>query len=332
MSPREWKPEDLLELSAYFWKTCTLHAAVKLDVFSKIGAGTLSAEELARRVNGSADGVERLLNALTAMELLTKTGDGRFACSASVRALLTRDSPAYLGHIILHHHHLMEPWAQLHQAVASGRPIRERSSVSQEEWRESFLMGMYNMAMALAPHVAAAIDLSSRSRCLDLGGGPGTYAIQFCLKHPALRATVFDLPTTRPFAERTIASFRLSDRIAFAEGDYLEDEIPGRYDVAWLSHILHAEGPDDCLKLIRKAVAALQPGGMVIVHEFILNDTLDGPLFPALFSLNMLQGTEAGRAYSQRQLTDMLTAAGVRNIRRIPIQTPNDSGILAGTV
>ena len=37
MSPREWKSGDLLELSAYFWKTCTLHAAVKLDVFSKIG-------------------------------------------------------------------------------------------------------------------------------------------------------------------------------------------------------------------------------------------------------------------------------------------------------
>jgi hypothetical protein len=89
---------------------------------------------------------------------------------------------------------------------------------------------------------------------------------------------------------------------------------------------------DDALKIVRKAVAALQPGGTVIIHEFILNDTMDGPLFPALFSLNMLQGTEAGRAYSERQLTDMLTAAGVHDIRRIPIQTPNDSGILAGTV
>jgi hypothetical protein len=331
MSSREWKPGDLLELSAYFWKTCTLHAAVKLDVFSKFSGESLSAEELARRVNGSVDGVERLLNALTAMELLTKH-NGRFACSASVRAQLSKDSPSYLGHIILHHHHLMESWAQLHQSVTSGRPLRERSTVSREEWRESFLMGMFNMAMALAPRVAGAIDLSSRRRCLDLGGGPGTYAIHFCLKNPALTATVFDLPTTRPFAERTIARFRLSDRIAFAEGDYLDDDIPGRYDVAWLSHILHAEGPDDCLKIVRRAVAALQPGGMVIIHEFILNDTMDGPLFPALFSLNMLQGTEAGRAYSERQLSDMLAAAGVHDIHRIPIQTPNDSGILAGTV
>lgn len=331
MSHTEWTPGGLLELSGHFWKTCALHAGVKLDVFSKIGAEALAAEEVARRVKGSADGVGRLLNALAAMGLLEKP-DGRFACSPSVRALLSQDSPAYLGHIIMHHHHLMESWARLDQSVSSGRPAREPSSVGREEWRESFLMGMFNLAMALAPRMVEAVDLSSRRSFLDLGGGPGTYAIHFCLKNPAMRATVFDLPTTRPFAEKTIARFSLSGRIAFAEGNYHDDEIPGRYDVAWLSHILHAEGPDDCLKIIRKTVSALQPGGMLIIHEFILNDAMDGPEFPALFSLNMLLGTESGRAYSERELKDMLTKAGVHGIRRIPIKTPNDSGILAGTV
>jgi SAM-dependent methyltransferase len=331
MSMREWNPGELLEMSAYFWRTCALHAGVKTDVFSKIGSERLSAEELARRVNGSVDGVERLLNALTAMALLEKS-KGRFSCSPSVRALLAKDSPTYIGHIILHHHHLMESWARLDQSVSTGRPIRERSAVGREEWRESFLMGMFNMAMALAPRIADAIDLSSRRRLLDLGGGPGTYAIHFCLKNPGLEASVFDLPTTRPFAEKTIARFNLSSRITFTPGDYHSDDIPGRYDVAWLSHILHAEGPEACQNIIRKAVSALEPGGTIIIHEFILNDTQDGPLFPALFSLNMLLGTEAGRAYSGSELSGMLATAGIRNIRRIPLQTPNDSGIILGTV
>jgi len=331
MSSNEWTAGDLLELSGHFWKTCALHAGVKLGVFSKVGSEALTAEEVAIRVNGSADGVARLLNALTAMRLLEKR-DGRFTCSPSVRARLSQDSPAYLGHIMMHHHHLMESWARLDRSVSSGRPIRERTSVSREEWRESFLMGMFNLAMALAPRMVEAVELSSRRSLLDLGGGPGTYAIHFCLKNPAMKATVFDLPTTRPFAEQTIARFSLSERIAFADGNYHDDEIPGRYDVAWLSHILHAEGADDCLKIIRKAVAALQPGGMLIIHEFILNDALDGPEFPALFSLNMLLGTESGRSYSERELRDMLTKAGVNGIRRIPIETPNDSGILVGTV
>jgi len=71
---------------------------------------------------------------------------------------------------------------------------------------------------------------------------------------------------------------------------------------------------------------------MIIIHDFILNNSLDGPLFPALFSLNMLLGTESGQSYSEEQIIDMLAAAGAGDIRRIAIQSPNDSGILVGFV
>ncbi len=331
MSSKEWLPGDLLEMSGYFWRTCALHAGVKLDLFTTIGTTPISAERASAAVQGSRDGVERLLNALTAMGLLVKK-DGRFVCLPSVLRLLAKDSPNYIGHIILHHHHLMESWARLDESVRSGRANRERSSFSREEWRESFLMGMFNLAMAIAPRMADAIDLSARRRLLDLGGGPGTYAIHFCLKNPALSASVFDLATTRPFAEKTIARFHLNSRVGFYPGDYHSDDIPAGYDVAWLSHILHAEGPEACRNIIRKTVSALEPGGMIIIHEFILNDTLDGPLFPALFSLNMLLGTESGRAYSEAELSGMLAAAGVRDIRRLAVQTPNDSGVIFGTV
>ncbi|MBA4396336.1 MAG: SAM-dependent methyltransferase, partial [Syntrophus sp. (in: bacteria)] len=182
------------------------------------------------------------------------------------------------------------------------------------------------------PTVAAAIDLSQRRRLLDLGGGPGAYAVHFCKANPQLRATVFDLPETRPFAEKTIAKFGLADRIAFAEGDYLHDNIPGTCDVALLSHILHAEGPADCRNLIKKAVSLLQPGGLIIIHEFILDNTMDSPLHPALFALNMLLGTPAGRSYSEEQLMDMLAEAHIRDIRRIPVETPNDSGVIIGNI
>ncbi len=193
-------------------------------------------------------------------------------------------------------------------------------------------MGMFNMAMNMAPMIIPQIDISARRHLLDLGGGPGTYAIHFCRHNPDLRATVFDLPTTRPFAEKTIKRFDLSDRIDFQAGNYLEGEIDGRYDAAWLSHILHGEGPDSCHQIIRKTVAALEPGGIIIIHEFILNNSMDGPLFPALFSLNMLLGTDAGQAYSEQQLRDMLAAAGAKEIQRIPLQTPNDSGIITAII
>jgi hypothetical protein len=331
MAKREWNPGELLEISGFYWKTCVLQTAVKMDVFTVIGDGRRTAGEIAQKVDGAVNGVERLLNALVAMELLDKQNE-TYTNTSCGKELLAKNSPKYLGHIIMHHHHLLESWSKLDQAVKSGKPQRSRSSYSKEEWRESFLMGMFNMAMGLAPRIVPVIDVSNRAHLLDLGGGPGTYAIHFCLNNERLRARVYDLPATRPFAERTIQQFKLADRIDFMDGNYLEDPVEGRYDVAWLSHILHGEGPEDCRMIIQKAVDALEPGGMIIIHEFILNNSMDGPLFPALFSLNMLLGTESGQSYSEEQILDMLAAAGARDIRRIAINSPNDSGIIVGYV
>jgi SAM-dependent methyltransferase len=330
MANRKWNPGELLELSGYYWRTCTLHAAVKLDVFTCLGDEQLASAEVSVRLKSSPRGMERLLNALVAMELLAKAED-KFANTSSAREFLSKDSPKYLGHIIMHHHHLVESWSQLDQAVQSGRPVRKRSSFSDEERRESFLMGMFNMAMNIAPMVIPGIDISSRRHLLDLGGGPGTYAIHFCRHNPRLKATVFDLSTTRPFAEKTIARFELSDRINFVEGNYIKDDIEGRFDAVWLSHILHGESPAGCKTIIQKAIDALESGGIIIIHDFILNNSMDGPVFPALFSLNMLLGND-GQAYSEKQLMDMLAGAGAKDIQRLAVRTPNDSGIITGIV
>ena len=331
MKTEELNPGALLQISGSYWETCTLHAGVKLDVFTQIGSHYLSVDTITEKLGGNERGVKMLLDALTAMDLLEKK-DGKYGNTALASTFLSQHSSRYIGHIIKHHSHLVESWAKLDIAVTSGKPVRERATLHEEERRESFLMGMFNLAMNLAPIIVPQIDLSNRHRLIDLGGGPGTYAIHFCQKNPQLKATVYDLAITRPFAQETIEKFGLSDRIDFKAIDYLEENIEGAYDVAWLSHILHGEGPEDCRKIISKAVSALDPGGMVLIHDFILNESMDGPLFPALFSLNMLLGTPNGQSYSDKQITDMLSEAGVKDIKRIYIESPNDSGIIAGRI
>jgi len=328
---QEINPGSLLEISGSYWKTCTLHTAVKLDIFTIIGDSRLKSKEVSDMLHGNQRSVEMLLNALSAMNLLGKT-DNTYSNTPISQAFLVKNSSRYIGHIIMHHYHLVDSWNRLDVAVRTGQPVRSRVSHTDEERRESFLMGMFNLAMNLAPVLVPKIDLSNRHHLLDLGGGPGTYSIHFCLNNPQLKSTVYDLPTTRPFAEKTIAKFNLQDRIDFKNADYLEEDIEGVFDVAWLSHILHGESFEDARKIVRKAVSTLEPGGLIIIHEFILNNTMDGPLFPALFSLNMLLGTPGGQAYSEEQLITMLSDAGVRNFQRIYFDSPNDSGILKGIV
>ncbi|RJR21651.1 MAG: methyltransferase domain-containing protein [Desulfobacteraceae bacterium] len=330
MENKNWGVKELLGLSGIYWQTCTLHAAVKLEIFTRIGDSGMRSSDLARIIEADDRGVETICNALTAMGLLMKD-ESSYYNSNEARKYLVKTSSEYIGHMIMHHHHLVDGWARLHEAVKSGRPVRKRVASDAEE-RESFLMGMFTLAMGIAPRLAAEIDLSERRHLLDLGGGPGTYAIHFCLKNPDLKATVFDLPQSRPFAEGTISRFGVADRVGFQPGDYLKDPISGSYDVAWLSHILHGEGPDSCDNILKKAVAAVKPGGLIFIHEFILDDSMAAPLFPAIFSLNMLIATSEGRSYSEGQLRDMLEKAGAKKVIRLDFRGPTDSGILRANV
>ena len=255
----QWNAGELLALSGKYWHTCTLHAGVKLGIFSHIDEGQVTARKLSERIGVDERGVTALLNALSAMGLLVKTGP-RYANTPESRDLLVRHSPHYIGYMIMHHHHLVEPWSRLDEAVRSGKSV-SKDTVRDDETRESFLMGMFNMAMAIAPSLSREIDLKGKSRFLDLGGGPGTYAIHFCLANPELNGTVADLPATRPFAEKTIARFDLSHRVRFVDCDYLNEAVPGTYDTAWLSQILHGEGPDECEMILQKAASSLVAGG-----------------------------------------------------------------------
>lgn len=324
-----WNPGMLLGVSSGYWSGCTLQAAVRLQVFTGLAGGPLTAAELAASLECDGRSLELLLDALVAMGLLVKE-EGAYGNSDEAQELLVIDAPGYMGHIILHHHHLLDGWAQLDRVVKSGKPVEKRSYGAEAE-RESFLMGMFNLAMAIAPQVAGEIDLSGRSRLLDLGGGPGTYAIQFCLANPKLRAVIFDRPSTEPFARRTTEQFGVGERIDFVGGDFTVDEISGGpYDVAWLSHILHSNSYERCEQIIGNTVGSMAVGGLILVHDFILNDAKDGPEFPALFSLNMLLANNGGRSYAESEIREMLARAGVKDITRQQFRGPNDSSIISG--
>jgi hypothetical protein len=321
-------PGELLTLSGRYWETCALHAAAALDLFAALGPVPRPAADLARELSLDPRALGMLLDALAAMGLAAK-GDGGYRADDEARALLAGDSPRSVRPMIMHHHHIMEAWQLLPEAVRTGRAT-SRHGFEDPVRREAFLMGMFVNAMAIAPGLARELPLSGRARLLDLGGGPGTYAIHFCLENPGLSATVFDQPATRPFALATAGRFGVGDRVSFAPGDFLSDPLPGGFDAAWLSQILHGDGPADCRSIVAKAAGALNPGGVLFIHEFILDDAGDTPLFATLFALNMLVQTRNGQSYTEGELRAMMEGAGLADIRRLPFRGPNDSGILAG--
>ena len=334
MNSQNWMPPDVFNLSGQVWEACALYAAVKLDLFTALdqaGAEGLTPAALAARIGGEARATGMLVTALVALNYLERRGESVTLTAASQK-YLSAASPDYFGFIIKHMSHILPNWINLTQAVATGQMVAVKATLTteDEDEREAFLMGMFNTARQQADRVAEALDLSSRRRLLDLGGGPGTYAVHFCLHYPELSAVVFDQPTTEKFARAVFKRFELEGRVDFLGGDYLESELPGGFDAAWLSQVLHGECPRDAARLVKRGAESLKPGGLLGVQEFIIDDDRRGPAQSALFALNMLVQTPGGQSYTQAEISAMMTAAGLRDIRRLEIQLPPGCGVMVG--
>jgi hypothetical protein len=75
MNSQQVNPANLVEISGSYWKACTLHAAIKLDIFTALGRERLTSESVAQKLHSDKRGIAVLLNALTAMNLLVKEKD-----------------------------------------------------------------------------------------------------------------------------------------------------------------------------------------------------------------------------------------------------------------
>ena len=86
-----------------------------------------------------------------------------------------------------------------------------------------------------------------------------------------------DFPNALAVARDFTAEAGLDKRISFAEGDALKMEWPGGNDVVLMSYLFSALAPEAIAELCSRAYGALQPGGILIVHDFMVEDDGTGP-------------------------------------------------------
>ncbi len=96
MNSFNWNPGTLMETSGYYWRTCTLHTGVKLDIFTIIGEESLSCDDINKKLNADQRGLSMLLNALSSMELLNKKDD-TYTNSQAALSFLSKTSKQYIG-------------------------------------------------------------------------------------------------------------------------------------------------------------------------------------------------------------------------------------------
>ncbi|MEV7104154.1 methyltransferase [Streptomyces atroolivaceus] len=171
------------------------------------------------------------------------------------------------------------------------------------------------------------LDFSKIGRLLDVGGGGAAFDIELCRRWPHLQATVFDLPFVCDLTRPRVAQATLSDRIAFAVGDFFTDRLPTGHDAVLLSNILHDWGEDDVQKIIAICADALPTGGQLLICESFVADGKQGPPLAALMSLNMLVETW-GKNYTAAEYSGWLRAAGLEPEGVTPLGGLGANGVL----
>ena len=309
--------DQLMALGRGFQAAKLLSVAVELAVFDFLQEPH-SAVEAAAWLKADDRAVGIFLNGLAALGLLVK-GVDYFHNSQLAARFLVRGADGYRGTIITHMAHTWERgWNDLQNTVLVGHP----EGVEPERWVDTrpqrdeasmraFILGMDALARDLAPQVVPKLNLTGVRHLLDLGGGPATYAITFARAYPELAATVFDLPGPIGIAREKIANHGLEARLNTLTGNFLQDDIGSGYDYIWVSHILHSHDEAQCRLIIKKAVAALIPGGRLAIQDFFLNPDGYTPPGAAMFGVHMLAVTPRGRAYTYGEVAEWLQEAGL---------------------
>jgi hypothetical protein len=144
-----------------------------------------------------------------------------------------------------------------------------------------------------------------------------------------LRAILFDFPQVGRLAEAVMRQEGLTDRVHIVGGDYEHEALPPGPDVVLWSGNLHASSPESCRRVLTRLYALLPSGGMVLIHDYMLDDTRSGPLIPALLALHLTLVSEHGQVYSGAELRDLLAQAGFEEVRIEPFLTGHSSLIMA---
>lgn len=301
----------LLEISSNFKVSRIILTANELDVFTFIQKGFNTQVTLAKEIKADPLALAKLLNALVAVNFLKKVKDRYYNMPCAAR-FLVKGKDLYLGNSLLHYSSTWDRWSGLTQAVKKGSPARRIKDTP--ERARNFTFAMCNTAKRKAAEIERHIDFSGVKKFLDLGGGPGIYSIQFCRKNKNIKGVIFDRSQVIRTTKEIVAKSGL--KIKMKTGDFLRASIGEGYDLVFLSSIIHIYPSWKNLLIFKKIYSSLNPGGKIVISDFILNPDYTSPRYAAIFSINMLTATSGGQAYSYNEVKNWLGKCSFKKIKK----------------
>ncbi|HEX3626932.1 MAG TPA: methyltransferase [Verrucomicrobiae bacterium] len=321
-------PERIMQFAWGYAPTLAIEAAVKHGIFDRLDKGPQTAEQIASKTGTSLRGVNAIVDLLVSIQLLQRKGK-RLALTPESANFLVSTKPGFYGTFFRHiSDQLLPKWLQLTEIVKTGRPaMRVNSQDEGAEFFAKFVESLFPLSFPAASALGKHLGIGKSRKpvsVLDIGAGSGVWGIGLAKQSPRVRIHAVDWPRVLEVTRRVAGKHGLEDRLTTASGDFFEADFGSGHQVATIGHILHSEGRDRSRRLLKKVFDALAPGGTVAVQEFVADDDRNGPPSALIFAVNMLINTEAGDAFTFKEMSGWLREAGFKNPRllKVPSVSP----------
>jgi 2-polyprenyl-3-methyl-5-hydroxy-6-metoxy-1,4-benzoquinol methylase len=296
-------------------RSSALHGAIKLDLFTAIADGNKTVSAIAARIQASEKGTRVLCDFLTIIGFLTKQGD-EYSLTTDSSVFLNRHSPAYMGSVsdfIVEIGQKNGAFDDMAALVRKGGTLLTEETVTVEN--PLWVNFARNMAPLMAMPAERIADLLGAAdarpwKVLDIAAGHGLFGITIARKNPNAHIVALDWAPVLEVARENAAKAGVADRHTLLPGSAFEVDFGQGYDIVLLTNFLHHFDQPTNEQLLRKAHAALAPGGRVLTFEFIPDENRITPPADAMFAMTMLGSTKSGDAYTFAEYDRMFHNAG----------------------
>ena len=314
-----------------YQRTAAIKSAIELDLFTAIGKYSVAANEIGARIKGSERGVRILCDYLTMMGFLKKDAN-RYSLTPDTALFLDRKSPAYAGGMtqFLLAPHIAGAFDDLSNAVRKGGATDQGTVAPEHPVWLKFARSMAPMVMPGAQALAGmiALDPSRETKVLDISASHGMWGISFARKNPRAWIVAVDWAPVLELTQENAKQAGVGHRFSVIAGSAFDVEFGSDYDLVLVPNFLHHFNPNDCVRFLKKARAALRGDGRIAIVEFVPNSDRISPPESAGFSLIMLATTPEGDAYTFAEYEQMLAQSGFVSPEAHPLP-PVSTAIIA---
>ena len=295
-----------------------LLSALELRVFSILEKQSMSAKQVANDIKVKLEGAEVLLNALTAMGVLTKNTNGYKNTHVAYKYFCESSPDFKKGTVMLKMDGRGEYESLLH-TIKYGRNLKEFEGEDDPIFRKLFTLAMHERSEKYASKVAKAVTQKKVGKLIDLGCGPGSYSAAILKKDKTATATLLDRAVAIKVARKLFKNQSLYKRLNFVSGDLFDNKFESGYDTVLLSNIIHIYNTSQNKTIFKKINRCLKNGGRFILYDLFLKNSKIEPYDAALFAITMLLYTKTGKSYTFGEVYSLLKNSGFTQIKKTEI-------------